>query len=106
MYEALLIAGMFAVTFGVRYPVLAFTSRVRLPEIVLQGLKFVPGAVLSAIILPAIVMPDGHNADLSLSNSYLMAGIAAILISARTKNLMLTIILGMLIFISLRAITG
>ena len=33
--EAMMILGMFAVTFGVRYPVLAFASRISLP--VVQG---------------------------------------------------------------------
>ena len=100
--EAMMILGMFAVTFGVRYPVLAFASRISLPNIITRGLKFVPAAVLSAIILPAILMPDGENINLSFSNSYLIAGIAAMFISARSKNLLLTIVLGMAIFLGIR----
>ena len=100
--EIILILGMFAVTFGVRYPVLAFASRVSLPDIITRGLKFVPAAVLSAIIVPAILMPDGSAIQFSFSNSYLVAGIAAMVFSARTKNLLLTILFGMLFFLGHR----
>lgn len=104
MREALLILGMFAVTFGVRYPVLAFASRIPLPTIITVGLKFVPAAVLSAIIVPAALFPDGHTLELTYTNSYLIAGIAAVLISAKTKNLLVTIVAGMLIFFGHRII--
>ena len=40
--EALLVAGMAAVTFLVRWPVLALVSRVNLPGPVLDGMKFIP----------------------------------------------------------------
>lgn len=102
MNEALMILGMFAVTFGVRYTVLAFASRAPLPDIIRRSLKFVPGAVLSAIVFPAVLMPQGGAPDLSLSNTYLLAGIAAALVSARTKNLLATILIGMTVFIGLR----
>ena len=102
MNEILMILGMFAVTFGVRYPVLAFASRIQLPDLIERGLKFVPAAVLSAIILPALLFPDGKTFDFSLSNSYLIAGTAAVFISARTKNLLLTIVLGMAVFLGIR----
>ncbi len=95
MNEFLLIVGMFLVTFGVRYPVLAFVSRIELPEIISQGLKYVPGTVLMAIILPAMLIPAGGKVDFSISNTYLYAGIVAILVSWRTKNLLLTIVVGM-----------
>ena len=102
MDEALMILGMFAVTFGVRYPVLAFASRVTLPEIIARGLKFVPAAVLSAIIFPAVLMPGGGLPDVSFSNTYLIAGVTAALVSLRTKNLLATIVIGMLVFLGLR----
>lgn len=93
--EVVMILGMALVTFGVRYPVLALVSRIRLPERVLAALKFVPPAVLSAIILPKVVMPDG-NVELNISNPELVASLVAMLIAWRTKNLLLTIVLGML----------
>ena len=60
-FEMLLVAGMFLVTFGVRYPVLALVSRVTLPPAVLGALKFIPPAVLTAIIVPAVLQPQGQR---------------------------------------------
>lgn len=96
--EFLLVAGMALVTFLVRYPVLALVSRVTLPQVMLDGMKFIPPAVLAAIIAPAMFMPAGAL-DLSLSNAYLVAGIAAGLIAWRWRNLLATIVLGMAIFL-------
>lgn len=93
--EIVMLLGMALVTFGVRYPVLALVSRIHLPDPIMSALKFVPPAVLSAIILPEVVMPDGSLA-LSIDNANLVASIVAILIAWRTKNLLLTIVLGML----------
>ena len=100
-FEILMVIGMMAVTFGVRYPVLALVSRLSLPPAVLDALKFIPPAVLTAIVVPAVLMPAGQI-DLRFDNAYLVAGVAAALISWRTKNLLLTIILGMAIFLGWR----
>ena len=50
MNEFLLVAGMAAVTFAVRWPVLTVVGRIPLPQPVLDALKFIPPAVLTAII--------------------------------------------------------
>ncbi len=100
-FEILMVIGMMAVTFGVRYPVLALVSRLSLPPAVLDALKFIPPAVLTAIVVPAVLMPDGL-VSFGFDNAYLIAGIAAALISWRTKNLLLTIVLGMAIFLGWR----
>jgi branched-subunit amino acid transport protein len=94
MNEFFLIFGMFLVTFGVRYPVLALVSRIQMPEIVEQGLKYVPSAVLTAIIVPSVFMPEG-SLELSIMNASLLASLVAVFIAWRTKNLLLTIVVGM-----------
>ena len=100
-FEILMIVGMMAVTFGVRYPVLALVSRLSLPPAVLDALKFIPPAVLTAIVVPAVLMPEGLL-NVRFDNAYLVAGVAAAVISWRTKNLLLTIVLGMAIFLGWR----
>ena len=95
MKEPLIIAGMFLVTFGVRYPVLAVVSRLRLPELVTQALKYVPPAVLMAIIAPAVVLPGGERIAQGLSNAPLYASLVAALVAWRTRNLLATILVGM-----------
>jgi branched-subunit amino acid transport protein len=101
--EALLIFGMFAVTFGVRYPLLVLVGRVHLPPTVIRGLRFVPVAVLTAICVPAVLLPAG-TLDLRPTNAYLIAALAAILIAWRTKHLLLTIGAGMGIFLLWRVL--
>jgi branched-subunit amino acid transport protein len=105
MNEWLLIAGMAAVTFLVRYPVLVLVGKIPLPGPVFRALRYVPPAVLAAIILPAVVMPEG-TADLSPSNAYLAAGIASALVAWRSKNLLLTIVVGMAVVLGWRALVG
>jgi branched-subunit amino acid transport protein len=103
--ELLLIAGMALVTFGVRYPVLALVSRITLPEPVLESLRFIPPAVLTAIIVPAALMPGGAL-DMSLRNAYLVGVIAAGIIAWTSRNLLLTICLGMALFWIWKALIG
>ena len=99
--EALLILGMMAVTFGVRYPVLALSGRVRLPTWLVRALGYVPVAVLSAIAVPIMLAPQGSIA-LTMANEYLVAGIVAIVFVAFTRHLLWTIVLGMAVFLALR----
>ena len=91
-----MIAGMTLVTFGTRYSVLAILRNVLLPEPIFRALRYVPPAVLSAIILPTILMPEG-KVNFNINNAPLYAGFIAGLIAWRTKNLLLTIVLGMLV---------
>jgi branched-subunit amino acid transport protein len=65
-----------------------------LPGVHGRDLRFVPIAVLSALLAPALFFPNG-SLDVSLSNNRLMAGIFAILVAWRTKNVLLTILSGM-----------
>jgi branched-subunit amino acid transport protein len=95
MNELLVIFGMFLVTFGVRYPILALVSKIQLPGLVERGLKYVPPVVLMSIISPAIFLNKSGNIDFNLSNAPLYAGVLAVLVAYRTKNLLVTIISGM-----------
>lgn len=103
--EFLLILGMTAVTFGVRYLTLVAVSRIPLPESLFRALRYVPPAVLSAIIAPAVLMgPSGLN--ISKANAPLFASLVAILVAWRSRNLLLTIVLGMLALWTWKALFG
>jgi len=103
--EIILIVGMLAVTFSVRYIPLVLVGRVELPRRVFRALRFVPVAVLTAIIVPAALMPEG-TIDIRLSNAYLYGALVAIVIALRTKNLLYTIAGGMVVFLLWRALIG
>lgn len=97
MNEFFLISGMMLVTFAVRYPVLAMSGRIKLAPWFLQLLRYVPPTVLTAIVVPAVLMPN-DQLWVDHTNARLIGAIAAILIGFWRKNLLLTIVIGMLVF--------
>lgn len=97
MNEFVTILGMALVTFTLRYGTLALVTRVELSPAVKRALRYVPVAVLSAIIVPTIAAPQGAL-SVAPDNAYLYAGIVAALISWRTRSLLLTIVLGIAVF--------
>ena len=103
--EIVLIIGMMLVTFLVRYPVLAIVGRAKLPERIIQALRYVPVAVLSAIIAPELLIRDGALA-ITLVNAYLVGGLVALFVAWRRGNLLFTLIAGMGSFFLWRAIFG
>lgn len=105
-YETALIAGMAIITFAIRYTMFAVGHRVHFSPLMIQALSYVPVVVLTAIVAPAMLMPDGANLDLALDNAYLMGGIAAIIIAARWRNLLATIIGGLAFFFIWRWLCG
>ncbi len=96
--EIILIAGMVAVTFAVRYLPLVMAGRLRLPRIVETALRYVPVAVLTAITVPAVLMPKG-SLQVGVGNPYLFGSLAAILVAWLTKRLLPTIAGGMAVFL-------
>ncbi|GAC1387900.1 MAG: AzlD domain-containing protein [Ktedonobacteraceae bacterium] len=81
-------------TYGIRLSFITLFSRREMPPFLQSTLRFVPVAVLSAIIFPALFL-YGNRLNLSISNARLLAGILAALIAWRTKNVLLTIVGGM-----------
>ena len=97
MNEVWLIGGMMAVTFAIRYTLFAASDQLKFPDWMARALKFVPPAVLTAIIVPSVLMPTGEI-DFSPQNAYLVAGLAAFAMGWFRKNLLLTIVSGMIAF--------
>ena len=90
----LTIIGMGIVTYAIRLSPIVLLERVELPRLVLRALRFVPAAVLSAIIFPELLRHSGAI-DISFHNARLLAGVLAALIAWRTRNVLLTIAIGM-----------
>ena len=105
MQTWMLILGMALIPFAIRYSLFAFPA-LRFPPLIRQGLHYVPTAVLSAIVVPGMLLPDGQHWQLSLDNAYLLAGLAAIAIAALTRHLLATIGGGLLVFFLLRWALG
>jgi branched-subunit amino acid transport protein len=98
--QLLLVCGMAFVTFMIRYPILALIGRVTLPGWMIEALRYVPLAVLTAIIVPAVfILQDG---TFSLVNSRVAACLVAALVMWRSKSLLLTIVVGMAAYLLLQ----
>ncbi len=72
------------------------------PQVVQSALRYVPVAVLTAIIVPEILASNG-SLDFSLGNPRLIAGLIAILVAWRSKSALWTIAAGMAAFLVINA---
>jgi branched-subunit amino acid transport protein len=103
IWLVMLLAG--ALTFGMRLSFIYLFGRWQVPDGVKRALKFVPPAVLSAIIAPALFMPN-NVLDVSFGNYRLAAGAVALLVAWRTKNSLWTIAAGMAALVVLAVFAG
>ena len=99
----LIVVGMGVVTFSVRLVPIVLLGRIEIPPIVQRALRFVPPAVLTAIIVPELLFRN-NELDVSLNNARLLAGLVAIIVAWRTKNALITIGVGMIALWVLSAI--
>lgn len=98
MRDLYLIAGMALVTFAIRYSMFALAGRVEFPARLMAALRYVPPAVLTAIIVPSILVPKGDAISFGYTNPYLVGATVAFGVGWFSKNLLLTILLGMVAF--------
>jgi branched-subunit amino acid transport protein len=99
IWLVMFIAGL--LTFGMRLSLIYLFGRFEVPDTLRSALRFVPPAVLSAIILPDLLMPSG-SLDFGLGNHRWLAGLAAMLVAWRTRNTLLTILAGMIVLLILQ----
>ena len=99
LWLVMLLGGL--LTFGMRFSLIYLFGRFQIPETMRRALHYVPPAVLSAIVFPELFFPEG-TLHLSLDNSRLLAGVAAILVAWLTRNTLITILVGMVAFFLLQ----
>lgn len=68
-----------------------------------RALRFVPAAVLAALVLPDVVVVDGTPA-VSLGNDRLLAAGLAAIVAWRTENILATIAVGLAALFALQAL--
>ena len=103
LWLLILVAGL--LTFGTRLSFILLLHRLKVPGWFLRALRFVPMAVLSAIILPQLIARNSVL-DISFRNPKLYAGALAILVAWRTRNVLLTILAGMVALLVFQALLG
>jgi branched-subunit amino acid transport protein len=90
----LTIALMAIVTYTNRALLVILAGRIELPGAIRRALNYVPPAVLTALVVPAFIMP-AEGLDISLANERLFAGLAAAAAAYRWRHILLTIVVGM-----------
>jgi branched-subunit amino acid transport protein len=93
------IGGMAAVTFTIRYALFGLGSRLRFPPRLRQALRHVPVAVLTAIVVPMVLLPDGKHWDLSWRNPWLAGALASAGLALGTRRLLAAIAGGMAVYL-------
>ena len=89
------------ITFGMRFSLIYLFGRFEVPETMRRALHYVPPAVLSALIFPDLFLHNGQL-NLALDNTRLLAGLVAVLVGWISKNTLLTIVAGLIVFFLLQ----
>lgn len=92
LWAAVIVIGV--ITLLTRASFIILAERLRLPQPVQRALQFTPIAALTAILIPEIVAPSG-TLQLAQAAPRLIAGAVAAVIAWRTRNITLTIVVGM-----------
>ena len=82
-------------TFAWRFVPFALLARIELPNWAKEWLRLVPGAVLAASLAQTLLVQE-NRVNLSWANAELLAALPAFLVAWRTKNMILTMLSGML----------
>ena len=78
-----------------RLSFIAVFAKVQMPPLVARALRFVPAAMLMAIVVPAVVFSSPGTLAFSYTNPKLVAGLAAAAVAWYTRNAVATMTLGM-----------
>ena len=89
----LIFLGMMLVTYVPRLLPLIALSQVRLPDRIMSWLSYLPAAILSALIFPG-ALTRGGVFDPGISNPSVWALAASFAVAAKTRNLILTMVVG------------
>ncbi len=93
LWLTMVVAGI--ITYLIRLSFIILLGKIQIDERVQRALSLVPPAVFSAIIFPDLFLKDG-NLAINFGNGRLIAGLLAILVGWRTKNIVLTVLVGMI----------
>lgn len=89
-------------TFSMRASFLMAAHRMAdVPPLVQRILRQIPPAALASLVLPAFLRPEGH---LALWTPELGAGLVAGLVAWKTRNSIVTLVVGLALLLILRAL--
>lgn len=82
-------------TFLLRLSFVGLGGRLRLPQGVVRALRFLPAAILAAIIVPAVFRTDAGDVVVTVGSPRVLAALVAALVAWRTRHILATIVTGM-----------
>ena len=100
LWTLAVIAGLAGVTVLTRSFFFMSDKPWHLPAWAQRGLQYAPIAALSAVVIPEIVMSQGQLIG-TLQDARLFAAAAGTAVYFRSKNVLLTIVLGMAVYLPL-----
>ena len=97
MNEWTLIVSMALITFSIRYMLIASAGRWHLPPHLERGLKYVPIAVLSAIVVQTIMVKASGSPepDWTINSHFLLSAVISFGVARVTNSLMITVAAGL-----------
>jgi len=101
LWGLVLVVGLGTLAFRLSF-IEAFASAGSVPPNVRAALRYVPPAVLAALVLPPFLLVDGSLA-LGPGNDRLLAGGVAALVAWRTGSVLGTLVVGMTVLYLLRS---
>jgi branched-subunit amino acid transport protein len=101
-FELAVVAAMAAITLAIRYSFFALKPEAAFPDWVGRVLAYLPVAVLTAIVVPMVLIPDGQHWALTWRNEWLLGALASGVIAWRGGRLLLAIIVGFVVFFGWR----
>jgi branched-subunit amino acid transport protein len=102
----LLIFAVGAITYTTRLSFIALFARREMPPLLAEALKHVPVAMVTAIVVPAVVFIEPGLLRLDPGNAKLIAALAAAAAAWWRQSAVLTIAVGMVVLWSLRYLLG
>ena len=93
IWLVMIIGGIF--TFGTRFVMLSGWVAHGLPRWLIDALAFVPIAVLTAILVPAVLIDPATQQIIVIGNARIVAAVVATIIALLTRNVIATISSGL-----------
>ena len=91
----LVIVAVGALNYLSRLSFIALFARVEMPAFVARALRYVPAAMLAAIIVPPVALRGMAEADAGLAHAKIVAALVAALVASRLRSITATIAAGM-----------
>ena len=93
IWLVMIVGGIF--TFGTRFVMLSGWVAHGLPRWLIDALAFVPIAVLTAILVPAVLIDPATQQIIVIGNKRIVAAVVATIIALLTRNVIATISSGL-----------